>query len=197
MLLPRRRVEEMAGGWMAVRVRAHERHEAMRMACQPNTVAVLSLGRPPQRGAVEWAQAEPPAEDDGAGAPRAAKRARADAGGGGGAEGAEPEAPAAAGIVAGLAVRSRSEEVVLKLHPGCAHHGASGEAPCGAVVAALRQRPRRWWLVAASMLVSSVSAAFGSNERGHVVPSLFFGLVQQRFTPHRTPGLACRAGAGV
>ncbi|KAL4419979.1 hypothetical protein ABPG75_007077 [Micractinium tetrahymenae] len=67
-------VEEVADGWAYLRLRAQQGHGEMRRACPANSVVVLTEGRPPPRGALEWIQAQV-AGGGGAGG-RAAKRQR-------------------------------------------------------------------------------------------------------------------------
>jgi hypothetical protein len=55
-----------------------------------------------------------------------------------------------------LLLRSRTEELLIKLHPGCARHGNAVDAPCRAVVQALREHPRQWFLSPARQLITSV-----------------------------------------
>lgn len=185
------RVEEQADGWAAVRLRPLETPADPRQAFQPNSVAVLSLGRPPQRGAADWAQAQLSGRGGGGGGngtsngpgngggdgigngnQQASKRQRLERGqspGGAGASAAAP-APSASSaeaggghIVAGLVQRSKDgNDLLVHIHPRCRHHaGGEGaaEGPCAAVLRALREHPRRWWLVPGRGLVSSVSPA--------------------------------------
>ncbi|EFN53619.1 expressed protein [Chlorella variabilis] len=83
-------VEETADGWCMLRVRALAGHGDMKRACQPNSVAVLTDGRPPPRGAIEWVQAQVAGSGG-----RGAKRQRLDAVAAAAAAAADAEGPAA------------------------------------------------------------------------------------------------------
>lgn len=48
-------IEELSDGWIDLKLRAHSGHGALRQACPNNTSVVLTLARPPPRGAAEWA----------------------------------------------------------------------------------------------------------------------------------------------
>ena len=51
-------VEGLANGWSSVRLRVQGSRQDAKQATVNNTCVVLSLGRPPQRGAIEWAMGQ-------------------------------------------------------------------------------------------------------------------------------------------
>ena len=48
-------IEELEDGWANLKLRAYSSHGVMRQACPNNTSLVLTFGRPPARGADQWA----------------------------------------------------------------------------------------------------------------------------------------------
>ncbi|PSC75196.1 Helicase sen1 [Micractinium conductrix] len=130
-------VEEVAGGWAYVRLRAEQGHGDMRRACPNNQVVVLTDTRPPPRGAIEWAQALVRGGGRGAGSGgRASKRQRREASAppNGGASGAR--APSASVDSCGGEDGGEMEE------PTADSGGAGGgaEEAAGWVVAGLARR---------------------------------------------------------
>lgn len=152
-------VEPLNNGWASVQVRVQGRGGEARAACgKDKSIVVLTLGKPPQRGVIEWAATlvkkakdeEKPEEHV------PAKKARI--------VGAEMSSvplavrvPPEGQIVAGIAIKSRESDLVFKIHAGCAAHEALDGAPCASALAALKLCRRGWWITPAGMLTTSVS----------------------------------------
>ena len=126
-------------GWFVVKLRlVGKTLTPVLMSLQPNSVAVLTLGRPPPRGTSDWLSSAI-RKDDGivvAGIVTSSMRGEPDAG----------------------------KYILLKIHPQCTIHEDKAELggtadtaapPCASVLSKLQSTRRGWWVSPAGMLVTS------------------------------------------